>query len=218
MVQDWRVNFKQTLPFMWMQLSPWVGHEAATSFYQLPAIRQAQLTVTTLDHTGFASAVDLGDPDPSTNTWGGVHWRTKQPAALRFAAVARHLVYGSAEQYQGPAAASATQAAGAAKVTVTFASETVSPGLVLKPMVCPFFALNQPSNVERCGWLETRTATGNWTNTTFAIGTGGSTLDVDASAGTVEVRYLYADWPVATVFNAAGFPATPFVLNVTVGR
>jgi len=46
MVQDWRAKFSAAtrnaavVPFMWVQLSPWVGHEAATSLYQLPAIRQ----------------------------------------------------------------------------------------------------------------------------------------------------------------------------------
>lgn len=214
MVADWRVKFQQTLPFMYVQLSPWVGHEAATSFYQLPAIRQAQLTVNSLENTGFASAVDLGDPNPSTNVWGGVHWRNKQPAALRLAAVARHLLYGSTEQTKGPEATSATKTG--SKIAIAFDPSTVGPsGLQLKPMVCPFFALNQPTNIARCGWLETRPAGGNWTNTTFSIGSDGNTLSVNAASDVAEVRYLYADWPVATVYNADGFPATPFVLPVT---
>jgi len=220
MVEDWRVELAQSLPFMWVQLSPWVGHEAATSFYQLPAIRQAQLSVTEVPDTGFASAVDLGDVDPSTNPWGGVHWRNKAPVGVRLAAVAQHLLYSSDEQFQGPAATTATTSVAAsgsaATVTVRFDPATVGPaGLQMRPMVCPFFALAQPDNVARCGWMETRAAGGNWSNSTFAVAADGQSLAVDGVAGAAEVRYLFADWPVATVFNAAGFPATPFVLAVT---
>lgn len=35
------------------------------------------------------------------------------------------------------------------------------------------------------------------------------------SSAALSVRYLYADWPVATLFNAAGFPALPFNLTVS---
>lgn len=31
----------------------------------------------------------------------------------------------------------------------------------------------------------------------------------------MQVRYLYADWPVATVYNGEGYPAIPFWFNVT---
>jgi hypothetical protein len=39
MIRDWRAKFKLALPFLWVQISPWEGHEAATSSYQLPEMR-----------------------------------------------------------------------------------------------------------------------------------------------------------------------------------
>jgi hypothetical protein len=42
---------------------------------------------------------------------------------------------------------------------------------------------------------------------------GVQTLKASAQTPT-GVRYLYADWPVATLYNNEGFPALPFVLEV----
>ena len=36
-------RFKLALPFLWVQISPWEGHEAATSTHQLPDMRLAQM-------------------------------------------------------------------------------------------------------------------------------------------------------------------------------
>merc|ERR1712032_286021 len=108
MVSDWRKKFSSaSLPFMWVQLSPWIGHEAATSILQLPELRQAQTAVQALPMTGFASAVDLGDFDPSTNPWGGVHFRNKAPLGPRLMRVAEALVYGKDVLWKGPEATDA---------------------------------------------------------------------------------------------------------------
>ena len=67
--------------------------------------------------------------------------------------------------------------------------------------------------------MESRANGGNWTNSSFVVSTADpTTLEVTAVEGADEIRYLYADWPVATVFNADGFPATPFTLPVTTRR
>ena len=48
MLSGWRSKFNLALPFIWVQLAPWVGHEAATSDFQLPALRAAQMAVQVL--------------------------------------------------------------------------------------------------------------------------------------------------------------------------
>lgn len=40
--------------------SPWEGHEAATSNYELPKMRLAQMAANNLPLTAMATAVDLG--------------------------------------------------------------------------------------------------------------------------------------------------------------
>lgn len=253
MVSDWRSKFRSAtgsqtdVPFMWVQLSPWVGHEAATSFYQLPAIRHAQLAVNALPQTGFASAVDLGDPNPDTNPWGGVHWRTKGPMGPRLGAVARALCYGnSSVQTLGPAAERAMKVSGGVLVSFTAASLGQG-GLVYRPMLCPFFALNQTDNIKRCGWYDVIPPDGTpapcqwlrplspsldahhppafcryelesggvWSNATASISEDAKTITVHGNGDYTGVRYLYADWPVATLYNTEGLPATPFVLPVS---
>ncbi len=77
-----------------MQLSPWVHNEAATSYFQLPSMRLAQLAVQALPLTGYVTAVDLGDYDPQTNPWGEVHFRNKAPLGPRLANAVNALVYG----------------------------------------------------------------------------------------------------------------------------
>ena len=59
MVRDWRAKFQLALPFLWVQISPWEGHEAATSNYELPAMRLAQMASTkAVPRQYLASSVD----------------------------------------------------------------------------------------------------------------------------------------------------------------
>jgi sialate O-acetylesterase len=43
MISDWRAKFNLALPFLWVQISPWEGHEAASTVNQLPDMRLAQV-------------------------------------------------------------------------------------------------------------------------------------------------------------------------------
>lgn len=68
MVHDWRRRFGFEFPFIWVQISPWEGHEAQTSSYRLPEIRYAQMAVQALPLTAVATAVDLGS-NASSKGW-----------------------------------------------------------------------------------------------------------------------------------------------------
>lgn len=164
MVRDWRTKFKLALPFLWVQISPWEGHEATTSNYQLPAMRLAQMAANELPLTAMATAVDLGPsanahgwdsgdehgPDP----WGNVHFRNKGPLGPRLSAAAMNVVYGNTSiRYKGPEAVIATATAirmpaatvdvcgGTARatgVTVSFKPDTLGGGLKVRPNCCNF--------------------------------------------------------------------------------
>jgi hypothetical protein len=230
MITDWRAQMEATaLPFIWVLLSPWVGHEAATSFEQLPAIRAAQFQAQTLPHTAWASALDLGDPDPDTNPWDAVHFRNKAPMGPRLWAALSALAYGQAPpRWEGPvatrAAVVATRTAGkelTTSVVVSFSprSMAASGSLVFRANVCPFIALHQDSNVARCGWFALQDSAGSWHNASASLGAGARELLVQmpdhVEGAPRAVRYAYADWPVATLYGAAtGLPAAPFSLAV----
>ena len=156
MVKDWRAKFRAILPFLWVQISPWEGHEAATTANQLPDMRIAQMAANDLPLTGMATAVDLGPnatkdgwdtgdehgPDP----WGNVHFRNKGPLGPRLSAAAMNIVYKNRSvPYRGPEAASASRVADAALgcngeplagVAVSFKPETLGGGLEWQERQC----------------------------------------------------------------------------------
>ena len=261
MVKDWREKFKLALPFLWVQISPWEGHEAATTSNQLPEMRLAQMAANALPLTGMATAVDLGPPatangwdsgdEHGPDPWGNVHFRNKGPLGPRLSSAALNIVYGNAsEPYRGPEAASAalvtvalpaedcggrTSATG---VAISFKNGTLGGGLKWVPKECPYLVLklrahmstespdcthNIDDCIKKCGWFDIEMGAGNWHyNATATI--SGDTIVVSPPTDVVGcpieqqqvaptgVRYLYADWPVATLFNRDGFPGLPFTL------
>eukprot|EP01051_Picozoa_sp_SAG22_P006814 SAG22_NODE_460_length_10218_cov_5.663109_3_plen_464_part_00 len=247
MISDWRAKFGLPLPFLWVQISPWEGHEAATSTYELPAMRLGQMAANELPLTAVATAVDLGPnatakgwdsgdehgPDP----WGNVHFRNKGPLGPRLASCAMNVVYGNRSVvYRGPEATTATATA-TAGVVVKFDPATVSGGLELRARRCPYEVLKTEAHfsketpdcraniddcIKKCGWWEIELGGKKWVNATAAIaGPDSVTLSAPPSlaaagaAAATGARYLYADWPVPTLYNGAGFPALPFFLNVS---
>ena len=79
--------------------------------------------------------------------------------------------------------------------------------------------------IKKCGYFDIEMGAGNWHNNASTT-IHGSTVVIapptdaagcplqQAGVGPTGVRYLYADWPVATLFNTDGFPALPFILTV----
>lgn len=102
---------------------------------------------------------------------------------------------------------------------------------------CPYIVLKANGNkteldcprsiddcIAKCGWWDIELGVGKWYRNVTATIVGETVIvspPTDAQGCLVEptvvptaVRYLYADWPVATLYNNDGFPALPFVLNV----
>lgn len=71
MVTDWRAKLgyaAKSLAFLWVQISPWEGHEAATTSRALPNMRLGQMAANDLENVAMATAVDLGPP-ANANGW-----------------------------------------------------------------------------------------------------------------------------------------------------
>jgi hypothetical protein len=274
MIKDWRDKFKLSLPFLWVQISPWEGHEAATTSHQLPDMRLAQMSANKEPLTAVATAVDLGPPatahgwdsgdEHGPDPWGNVHFRNKGPLGPRLSAAAMNVVYGNASvPYRGPeaaaaqavlhdtrdaiaAASSCAARRAAAAVTVSFSKGTTGLGLQWIPRECPYLVLKERAGlkaehpdcpksiddcIKKCAWFDIELGKGNWvTNATAVI--VGDTIKVTPPERTEScmllaqegvaptgVRYLYGDWPVATLYNkvddeAKNLPALPFVLEL----
>ena len=144
--------------------------------------------------------------------------------------------------YRGPEAASvvvnANSKSTSLSVTVSFEAETLGGGLKWVAKECPYIVLKNEANftteldcktnidncIAKCGWWDMQTSDGVWHKNVTATISGDSqsvvllmeaSMDSEASVTAAAARYLYADWPVATLFNENGFPALPFVMNIT---
>lgn len=126
--------------FGFTQLAPfWSGLDWGHGADGWQDIRNAQLATLALPNVGFASAVDIGDPQAPM---GSYHPRNKQAVGYRLAASALNMVYGNAtQQWRGPqlSTASISQAntdAGST-ITVTAIFDFVQRGLSLRDYSCP---------------------------------------------------------------------------------
>lgn len=206
MIASWRAAWKQPdLPVVIIQLPGFIEHlgpenkrldmDAATlaQFRQKNiehgycGVREAQLlTAQTVPHTGLVTTIDLGDRFD-------IHPRRKLPVAQRAFLQARKLAYGETELIaSGPAPKSC--AVRNDRYVVTFTN--VGDGLEVHGKELTGFELS---------------ADGITFHPAQAL-INGETVEVWADGITkpTALRYAWAGFPDATLYNKAGLPATPF--------
>ena len=144
------------------------------------------------------------------------------------------------------AATTCADRSAAAAVTVTFEAGTTGLGMQWVARECPYLVLKErahltketpdcPKSIDdciaKCAWFDIELGKGQWVANATAV-ISGTTIKVsapaydeqscamlEAGAAPTGVRYLYGDWPVATLYAkvndyAEKFPALPFVLEV----
>jgi sialate O-acetylesterase len=207
MIQDWRKAWNNPdLPFLIVQLAGFIKHlgpddkrldmDAATLAkftgenvdHGFCHIRQAQYDVSrAVTRVGLAVTTDLGDPYD-------IHPRKKLPVAQRLMLQARKLAYGEKVVADSPY-----------PEQVDFKDNEchiryggIGSGLVIKDGALKGFELSADGNT--------------FINAKAVI--RGDTVIVTATdiKIAVAVRYAWAGWPVATLYNMEGLPATPFRL------
>ncbi len=212
LISDYRTRLGQPdLPFGAVLLAAWA---ADTPYF--PQIRLSVLaTAASLPNTFAISAIDRGDPQG-----GPVHSPYKQDVGKRAALGFLSLAYGLSEvPYRGPRAVSATSpAAGSVVVSFDPASLYDAPLALNTSVTCP---ATIPAGSCEAFAVQTSDCTW-WPNVTVALAGPGSTqllltLPQGTRPGTVPVstRGMFANWPLVQVYNGAGLPVEPWVLNVT---
>ena len=94
MIADWRKYWgRGDFPFLFVQLCAGAGDDV-----QMPLMREAQASALALPNTGMAVIIDAGEPK-----FPRLHPRNKRDVGLRLALMARHVAYGEALVYSGPA-------------------------------------------------------------------------------------------------------------------
>jgi sialate O-acetylesterase len=187
MIKDWRAKWESDFPFYCVQLAPW--HAGDADGVTWPELREAQLLTTkTLPNVGMAVITDAGD-------LFDIHPRDKVTPGTRLARAALVQTYGKKGPGTGPAFKELKLDGD--KAIVTF--DSVGGGLVNR------YGNNPTVNgFEVCG--DDRVfypAKARIAGETVVVSS-------DRVAKPVAVRFGWKNYPVTSLFNREGLPASPF--------
>jgi len=205
MIKDWRLKWGKesgSFPFYFVQLATWASNDLNSE----ALIRLSQMYATQLPKVGMCTAMDSGDP---TSPYGDIHPRAKQIVGDRLSLSALAIGYSLPIQYKGPEATQWTilSQSPQASVRVVFSSDSIGGGLVINPKAC---YAGVP--LSQCRWADIGTQDGQWTNATISI--SGTSIVLSATIASnsqvTGIRYAWANYPVAVIYNKDGLPALPF--------
>jgi sialate O-acetylesterase len=92
LIQDWRKRWNEgDIPFLFVQLANFTTSPDG----KWPELRDAQRRTLSVNQTGMAVAIDIGDPD-------NIHPKNKQEVGRRLSLAARALAYHEQLEYSGP--------------------------------------------------------------------------------------------------------------------
>ncbi|MCE9532151.1 MAG: hypothetical protein K8T89_13665 [Planctomycetes bacterium] len=198
LIEGWRNDWGQgDFPFLFVQLAR-IGFGVEQTYGdKLPTAEQREIVkdwarvrdqqrrvLATVPNTAMAVSYDL--------TTGNLHPPEKKQIAERLALAARALVHGEKIEYAGPLPESARREGD--EVVVTFSH---ADGLKGEPRQ-----------------FEAAAADGKFVSVRAKIDGKQVRLDVSDLKGPLTIRHAYREWPDGNLFNSAGLPATPFVLEV----
>ncbi len=192
MIADWRKLWKEgNFPFYFVQIAPYQYDGDST---EAAALRDAQRrTLTHSTNTGMAVTLDIGERD-------NIHPANKQDVGLRLAAWALAKTYGqTAVVYSGPLYQSMIVAGNSVIVRFAHAGKLSSPGKAVTG-------------------FELQGEDGTWKPATATI--AGPEVKVTSSqvAHPKGVRYAWTATSTASLFNAAGLPASSFSTEALTDR
>jgi sialate O-acetylesterase len=194
LMADWRHQFGAELPFLVVQLPNYGKLPSKPEESGWAELREAQRQAVAKDsHAGLAVTIDIGDAH-------NLHPTNKQDVGRRLARAARHVIYGEAIAPSGPVALTATRGNG--QIVVDF-------GDVERTLVT--YSHDSPIGFELCG-----DAPRSCRFAAARIEGAKVALEIPGAAAATRVRYCWADSPICTLFDAAGLPAGPFELRVSV--
>ncbi len=183
-IKDMRQKFGQgDVPFYYVQLA---NYDATLdkSREGYAKLREVQLQTLDLPNTGMAVTIDIGTPE-------NVHPKNKQDVGTRLARWAKAKTYDLGGVYSGPLFKAATRDGAVVKVSFEFAED----GLVIQ---------------EPLGSFELADRDGKFYPASARVEGATVIVQSDTVKEPAAVRYAWANAPVATLFNQAGLPASPF--------
>jgi sialate O-acetylesterase len=187
LIADWRVLFHQPdLPFYIVQLPAFMARTDRPVASDWAELRDAQaFTARTVPHTGLAVTIDSGDAD-------NIHPKDKKIVGDRVALLAQKDIYARDVISTGPQVKSVHVVDGTLRIEFSNTAD----GLVLRGNTSPAFALAGEDH--RWFWARAR------------LDGRAVILTSPDVPRPVAARYAWQSNPPATLFNAAGLPASPF--------
>lgn len=195
LINDWRAQWKQAggqekLPFFFVQLANYYRRDAQPSERaRWAVVRESQQAALKLPDTGSAQAIDLGDSP------GNIHPVNKVDVGYRLALAALAQVYGKDIEYSG--ALFESKEIKGNQIILTFThGKGLHAGRFKPEEKVKGFAI--------CGADHKFV----WADAVI----DGQTVIVSSPQiqEPTEVRYAWANNPVANLYNEAGLPASPF--------
>ncbi|WP_395730818.1 sialate O-acetylesterase [Prosthecobacter sp.] len=180
LAKDWRTRWNDEFPFAWVQLPNFTKPGEGW-----PIVREQMLNaLSTIPNSGMAITLDIGEAK-------NIHPANKQEVGRRLAQWALGAVYHKdVADTSGPLIDKATVKGGALVLTFTHVK-----GLNAKGDLTEF---------------EIAGADGQWQAADAKIEGETVVVSCKAVAEPKQVRYAWKDNPVASLFNGAGIPASPF--------
>ena len=176
-----------SLPVMLVQLAGY-GHNYGQDGDQWPYIREVQMRVAnTTDNVGLVTAVDLSDEDPQN-----IHPTAKRPIGQRLAYLAMELVYGQNYGKQSSGMTGFTR--DRSVYTITFDAD----------------AIYMDESVLGDTAFEVLAEDGKWMEAQVRIESNELLVWNDSVIVPQGVRYAWANYPKACLFNQDGLPVLPF--------
>ncbi|MBL8794471.1 MAG: hypothetical protein JNM56_11240 [Planctomycetia bacterium] len=200
LIEGWRKDWGQgDFPFLFVQLARIGFGTEQTYGDKLPTPEQREIVkdwarvrdqqrrvLTLVPNTAMAVSYDL--------TTGNLHPPEKKQIAERLALAARALAYGEKLEYAGPLLASARREGDEVIVRFTHATGLTAQG-------------GAPRQ------FEAATADGKFQPVKARVDGEQVRLAVNGLKGPLTIRYAYREWPDGNLVNAAGLPASPFVVD-----
>jgi sialate O-acetylesterase len=186
LIQDWRKSFGQNLAFYFVQLANFMAEKPHPSESAWAELRDAQLHTLTLENTGMAVIIDIGEAND-------IHPRNKQDVGLRLALAARANTYKQNIAFSGPIYQSHSIDGNTIRVKFNHTNK----GLKSKDNA-PLKGFAIAGADYKYHWAE-------------AVIEGDEVIVSSPKVQfPVAVRYAWADNPVCNLYNGAGLPASPF--------
>ncbi|MFG0328401.1 MAG: sialate O-acetylesterase [Phycisphaerales bacterium] len=189
MIHDWRERWGQgDFPFGFVQLANFKQRAEAPGDSDWAELREAQLmTLESTPNSGMAVIIDIGDASD-------IHPRNKKDVGERLAKWALATAYDRDIAYSGPIYTSMRRDG----QSIILEFDHVGDGLVSRGDDGALDGFAVAGSDRRFVWADARIE--------------GDTVVVSSPevSDPVAVRYGWADNPVCTLYNEAGFPASPF--------